>query len=392
MEDLVRVVAAAGDARPPMRIAATRIAATRIAATRRRAAASIAPACAALFAAAGIAPACVALFAVAFLSCSPPPVQRGMYWWRTVFAPSPYEEAALRAARVTTLYIRFFDVVHGEGGAGPAPVAQVDFRFRPDPAYRIVPVVYITVHALRGLSADSAALLGRALLAETDRIAAENGIRFSEFQVDCDWTPSVRDAFFRLAATLRDTLHARGASLSATVRLHQYRWPGRTGVPPADRAMLMDYNMGRMSADPADNSIYREADAKPYIEHAGRYPLPLDAVLPLFFWTLQFRGGSAAGILGKTAEADFRGVDGIEPAGDGLFTVQRPSRFRGSFLAKGDVLKPESVSASQCLAAGRLLARRLPSAQRTIALFECDSLYLIRYAHHDLNELYSAFQ
>lgn len=315
-----------------------------------------------------------------------------MYWWRTVFAPTPYEESRLREARVTTLYIRFFDVARDDEGGAPVPVAPVQFRARPAAAFRVVPVVYITVRALRGLSADSAALLAGAILGGADRIAAENGIRYSELQLDCDWTPSVRECFFRIASVLRDSMHARGGVLSATVRLHQYRRPALTGVPPVDRAMLMDYNTGRMSLSPEDNSIYREEDAKPYLAHPGHYPLPLDAVLPVFSWTLHFRGGRMAGILGKTTEEDFRGVPGLAPVCGGMYSVDTPQRFRGAFLAQGDVLKTETVGPQQCLAAARLLATKLSSAERIVALFECDSLYLTRYTRNDLEDIYSAFR
>jgi hypothetical protein len=329
---------------------------------------------------------------LAFGGCSSPATERGMYWWRTVYAPSAYEESRLVEAGVTRMYIRFFDVAQGEDGSGPAPVAPVQFLARPAAALHVVPVAYITVRALRALSNDSASMLGRAIVDAADRIAQENGIRYSELQLDCDWTPSVREVFFQLAAAARERLHARGGQLSVTLRLHQYRRPAQTGVPPADRGMLMDYNMGRMRPDAVENSIYRETDAKPYLEHPGHYPMPIDVVLPVFHWTLHFRGGGMAGILGKTSVDELRAVNGIVRRGDGLFVVDMPQRFRGVFLARGDVLKPEGVSPAECVAAARLLAKKLATTERTIALFECDSLYLTRYTRNDLEDIYTAFR
>jgi hypothetical protein len=77
--------------------------------------------------------------------------------------------------------------------------------------------------------------------------------------------------------------------LTATIRLHQYAQPGKTGVPPADRGMLMPYNVGKI-AEPGDvNSIFDEATAEPYFRGTKHYPLPLDIGLPAFAWGVQFR-------------------------------------------------------------------------------------------------------
>ena len=315
-----------------------------------------------------------------------------MYYWRTVYALSPPERAMLRDARVSAMYIRFFDVDREEGSPRPLPVAQIAFREPPAAALRVVPVVFITVRALRALSVDSAALLGRDILGAADRIASENGIRFSEFQLDCDWTPSTREAFFHIARALREALHARGARLSATIRLHQAKYPDRAGVPPVDRGMLMDYNTGRMRPNAGDNSIYRDEDARAYLASLARYPLPLDVVLPIFHWTLHFRGGAMAGILNRTSVSDIRDTDGLTPLDARRFLAARPLLVRGSFLAAGDVLKCEDVPASVCLAAAERVMRALPPAPRRVALFACDSVYFSRYTTDDIDKIYGAFR
>ena len=73
--------------------------------------------------------------------------------------------------------------------------------------------------------------------------------------MDCDWTASSREGYFRALRELSDSLHRRGESLHATLRLHQYRSPRATGIPPADRLTLMAYNMGPVTAAPGRLSV-----------------------------------------------------------------------------------------------------------------------------------------
>ena len=77
--------------------------------------------------------------------------------------------------------------------------------------------------------------------------------------------------------------------LSATIRLHQVKYYKQAGIPPVDRGMLMFYNMGKLNALTAENSIYNSNDAAGYIETVDDYPLKLDLALPAFSWAVHFR-------------------------------------------------------------------------------------------------------
>jgi hypothetical protein len=109
-------------------------------------------------------------------------------------------------------------------------------------------------------------------------------------QLDCDWTISTRVVYFHFLAALRARL-PQGVALSATLRLHQYRYPDRTGIPPVDRVMLMFYNMGQLDDPDEPNSILNLAAAQPYLDGAPPYPVPLDVALPVFRWGVLYRDG-----------------------------------------------------------------------------------------------------
>jgi hypothetical protein len=99
--------------------------------------------------------------------------------------------------------------------------------------------------------------------------------------LDCDWSAKTKAKFFRLTRIMNDSLDV---PLTATIRLHQYANPKGTGVPPADRGMLMPYNVGQITAQGDGNSIFDLSIAEPYFTSSSPYPLPLDIGLPAFSW------------------------------------------------------------------------------------------------------------
>ena len=145
------------------------------------------------------------------LSCSPP-AHRALYYWKTARGPSPYEIQIADRLGVDTLYVRLFDI-EADGTATPALASSTDFGRR-----QIVPVVYIVNDAL-----TKAGFQPKAAAASLfDSVQRWPG--WSELQVDCDWTPGTRAAYFALLETLLEKLHAQGKRLSATIRLHQVKY------------------------------------------------------------------------------------------------------------------------------------------------------------------------
>ena len=205
---------------------------------------------------------------------------RAFYYWRTVFTLSEAERAALRDDRVARLYVRFFDVVN-EGSSGKAwPVGRIAFHDPLPKGVEVVPVVFIANQVLQA-KPDTSDLAAKVwtLVSSTARDA---GAPFSELQVDCDWSDGTRDAFFAFCRALRACCLAGHARLSATIRLHQVKYKGRTGVPPVDRGALMFYNTGRITAKGGRCSIFNAEDAARYTSFLESYPLPLDVALAVF--------------------------------------------------------------------------------------------------------------
>jgi hypothetical protein len=178
---------------------------------------------------------------------------------------------------------------------------------------------------------------------------------------------------------------------SATIRLHQVKYSGRTGVPPVDRGMLMFYNVGRLSADPARPSIFNAEDAARYASFLDGYPLPLDGALPIFSWAIQGRSGQVIGLLPKPDLAALDAASGLRRVSADRYQATGPTLLGGDYLQAGDTLAIEAATPRVARQAAALLAGHYhPRGEFTLALFELDERNTQSYEPQDLEAVYSA--
>jgi hypothetical protein len=228
-----------------------------------------------------------------------PPAGRAFYYWRTTFALSSAERAALSEARVSTLYVRVFDLGWSAIESRAEPLGALTAT-EPAPAgVEVVPVVYVKNEVFQQLARDRIGELARTTWAAVRERTTILGAPH-QLQLDCDWTPSTRDAYFEFLRQLRQVA---GVPLSATIRLHQIKFREKTGVPPVERGMLMFYNMGTFNAALGQRAIFDAPIAAQYLERLPSYPLPLDLALPVYSWTVQLRDDRVVALLQATDPA-----------------------------------------------------------------------------------------
>jgi hypothetical protein len=318
------------------------------------------------------------LWVLLALSCGhrdSPEAKPAFYFWRTRFELSAPERDALARLHANRLYLRFFDIAwQGE----PVPVGEVTLAERPPPGVEVVPVLYVA-NAIFQRPVDPEALAEKAW-ARARGLARNGGFDFREIQLDCDWSDSTRDAYFAFARTMRRLAADSGVRVSATIRLHQVKYRQRTGVPPVDRGMLMFYNVGRLEADPARSSVFNLEDAERYTATLDTYPLPLDAVLPIFSWAIHSRAGSVVGLMEKPESAALDAAPALRRTSADHYAAQSSGFFNGSYLREGDQLAIESVPADRLRQAALALRGRLRSDSNfTVAFFDLDERNL--HAH-----------
>ena len=294
---------------------------------------------------------CLLAFLLALGACeSPPePSEAAFYYWKSRMEISPAEQAVLDSLRVRRLYVKYLDV-DVEGGRA-VPNAGIRWGGEAWKDYEIVPCVFISNRTF--LEATAPGPLAERVWGYLQQANEEAGLQPREYQFDCDWSPSTRAAYFTFLHSMRQWVG--DARLSATIRLHQYRYPEQTGVPPVDKGSLMYYNMGNIEDVRESNSILNNETAADYLKGAAAYELPLDVALPLFSWVLVYRLGELHRIINWTDAAALDEKPAFEKRAANRYRVQQNTYFAGHYLNQGDVLRYESASQAELQRAARQL-------------------------------------
>lgn len=277
---------------------------------------------------------------------TPPP---SFFSWKNTFDPTPAERAKIDSLNARPLYVKILDIGLSPENGQVTPLARTrlsDTTLLRQRGY--VAAIFITNETF--LTPDQ----HRSKLPEhiIEYLKTQLPVAPQGLLIDCDWTPRTREAFFDFLRKL-DHLLPENIVLSATIRLHQYKAPDRTGVPPVDRGLLMVYNTGDIeSMNTRSNSILNRDDAAVWIENtAAPYPLPLDWALPLFEWALVFREGEFWKIIRHLPEntlSDTMRFSLTAPPDDAVgcavYTVKKSTFETGHFLRPGDIIRHERIT------------------------------------------------
>jgi hypothetical protein len=361
---------------------------------------------------------------------------RGFYYWHTRSGRFDWEDSTYLALDVDRLYVRFFDVDWSEADHAAIPVEPLGYwsHLWPD-TVDVVPVVFITNETFTHLDTAGAAVLARQVHRKV--MAQLNGIsdvqsyalyqdsptdedgyypdpyrqrskrfdelhrrdslydallhRLREVQFDCDWTAGTRAQYF---AFLRETKKLfAGKLVSSTVRLYQYKYPGKAGVPPVQRGMLMCYNAGSVKDPETANSIFDRKEVMSYLEGEHRYPLALDYALPVFEWAVLYRDGTFQAILSAgMLRDDYNRY--LEPQGDRRATVSEDFTYgytdQGVYLRKDDQIRFERPDMKDVETVAAWLHEHKNSADAALTFYHLNHYDLTKYSQA-LEAMYRAF-
>lgn len=350
---------------------------------------------------------CPLLILFLFLACrrtDPPPVS--FYYWKTTLGTEEATSPALArfSPKTEPLYLRFFDVDYSAGYSDAIPVGETNLEYtaidRP-----VVPVVFITNRVFTQISAQQvdtlAARVARRIAKRlyylayhsliNDKVQLGFEIRDSlvndwckrmtpEVQLDCDWTPKTRDAYFHFLKTFKQQELAQGRRISCTIRLHQYRERQQNGVPPVDRGALMCYNVASPKDTAVQNAIFDPQLVEGYLKNQSDYPLPLDIALPVFNWGAWFRGGAFMGLLSNWEPPSPTDTVLYKAVGANLFQVRSDKTLGGDYLRQGDLIRFDNASEQGILSTLPTL-RPLLARDGRLLFFDWDSTKIARYEH-----------
>lgn len=302
------------------------------------------------------------------------------YYWSSYLYTSDFREFS-KIHKVDKLYLRLFDVKwHALYGAYP----EADFRgdLRNDSSFsEVVPVIYITNESLINTPDDSIPALHRKMKIEIET-HLKNQFGFQtvrEWQFDCDWTNKSREKYFHL---LRLFGESENLTISATVKLWQYAYREKAGIPPCDRAVLMCYNIANPRETRVENSIFEADEVKKYLKKKD-YPLPLDIALPCFGWGVWFRNGEFKGLISELDSINMASLP-VTQTKPNHYTFKREIEVYGRFFMDGDEIRLEAAGPDEFLTLAEELSKHFNDSKSTLILYNFEQFNEGSYANDSL--------
>jgi hypothetical protein len=315
-------------------------------------------------------------------------VDRGFYYWKTTYRMSPDIAQRLHNLGCKRLYVRCFDVdLTPDGMIAPVGIIR---HLAADSFTRKVPVVFITQPVLQQLKPAEV----RELAGNINKLLTSlfEGLPLpDQVQIDCDWTARTRDVYFTLLETLKKEPFFQKKLLSCTIRLHQVKYHLDSGIPPVDRGLLMCYNMGNLKQAGSQNSILDASLAKKYLGELHSYPLALDIALPIFSWSVQFRGGRMIGILRDVQPEAVAGNIAFRREGQRLYRCLRDTSWMDYSFQMGDMIRTEESNIKDVVELAKYAAEHIRNDSLRVLIFHADSISLAKHPDDELEAIYSAF-
>ncbi|MCT4613931.1 MAG: hypothetical protein N4A49_03535 [Marinifilaceae bacterium] len=289
------------------------------------------------------------------------------YNWKQKAEISQEKIDFLDSLDVKESFVRFFDIDIKEDiyNFRPKSVVEIDTSFR---NLNINPCIYITNRSLYHLKTTDIPQLATNIIEKIYRIKKKYNLKkIKQVQIDCDWSLKTRYSYFKLLKEIKSQLKPN-TILSATIRLHQIKYPKKTGIPPVDKGALMVYNMGDIHNINSKNSIFDINILKRYIGNLDKYKLKLDIAFPIFSWAVVYRFKKPVKILYpfNPREDDYKN---LFAKNDGYIKLLRNGYYHGVYLYKDDILKIEEIKFKELERGAKLISNKLKNKTNNIVFY-----------------------
>ncbi|MCP2025712.1 hypothetical protein L1276_000852 [Flavobacterium sp. HSC-32F16] len=354
-------------------------------------------------------------------------VIRSFCYWKTSLYFQEEEDSLVKNLDIKHMYVRFFDVDYNAYSKQPLPVATIwDISLNKSNP-EITPSIFITnevvlksdteqLDSLAVRMAERIKQIGKKMndrKAETlasnivypkDYYKQENYKRlnydsvksiesaklkvgFKEILIDCDWTEKSQKNYFYLLKQIKNQFPS--SKITATIRLWQYKYASKAGIPPVDKGLLMCYNITKPDDLQTKNSIGTSEELAQYITHSD-YKLKLDIALPLYSWAVAFRGNQFKGIL-----SDYeliRDTSKVKKTTDGKYVLQDDILVGQTYLRNGDEIRIEKISDSELNKMISTIKSKIKIDDQTkVTFFSFDKKYINDYGTENISNYYARF-
>ena len=365
-------------------------------------------------------------------------INTAFHHWKNPLNITDFEQQYCQNINANTLYLRLFDVDYTALNKFAEPISELIINQNDlIPFNKIIPTIFITNRTLIKLNDNQIDSLSTLIIIKLGQITEEpvlnnselknsnselknthlaltnNGFKdkISELLIDCDWTASTKIKYFQLIKQLKTQLNKlnvqsnKQLKITTTIRLHQIKFSEKTGIPPADKGVLMAYNTGDLSDPQTINSILDINVLKQYLSELKTYPLPLDVALPIFSWGIVKRDGQAVQLipnfskdflLKNSKNTDLSRYNRVgayfDKKNDHTITILKNGYYNSYYLYADDVIKIEEIPINTLQQAATLLSEHVNNQQLTIGFFSLDSINLKRYNANDLMDVINRFK
>jgi hypothetical protein len=173
--------------------------------------------------------------------------------------------------------------------------------------------------------------------------------------------------------------------------LWQYKYSEKAGVPPVDRGLLMCYNLSSPNDYKTKNSIGTSDELEKYITHSD-YKLDLDIALPLYSWSVVFRGNQFKGIISDYEEF-IKDGERFKKIAPNKYILQDDVLVGQTYLRNGDEIRIEKISDEEINKMISIIKNRVPFDNNTkVTFFSFDKKYIHDYGIKNISGYYARFQ
>ena len=372
------------------------------------------------------------LVVLSFLSCKKDKkydVIKSFCYWKTDTYFGQEEDSLVKQMNLKHMYVRFFDVDWNPYAEEAQPVATIN-NIRITDSLKITPSIFITNDVLLNSSKPQLDILSERMATRIDKIIDKyqkekvstiaykvmaNGYKnksvyespsqdlidsiskaekpkfeknIQELLFDCDWTESSKENYFYLLEKLKSKFS--NYKIASTIRLWQYKYYEKAGIPPVDKGLLMCYNMTNPTEYKTKNSIGTSDELADYITH-DKYPLELDIALPLFSWSVLFRGGEFKGVISDYQEFE-KSPTIFKKTDHNKYTLQDDIQIGKFYARNGDEIKIEKISDDEIENMIEIITDKVKISNDTkVTFFSFDKKYINDYGVQNISKYYESF-
>lgn len=355
-------------------------------------------------------------------------VIRSFCYWKTDMYFQKAEDSLVSKMDVKHMYVRFFDVDYNPYSKESLPVATIWNISLNKSNPEITPSIFITNEVVlksHTKQLDSLAVriakrieqIGKKMNDRKAEILASNivypkdyykqkdfkqlnydsvksaesaklKVDFKEILIDCDWTEKSQKNYFYLLKEIKKQFPS--SKIAATIRLWQYKYATKAGIPPVDKGLLMCYNITKPDDFQTKNSIGTSEELAQYITHSD-YKLKLDIALPLYSWAVAFRGNQFKGILSDYDQL-IKDTIKVKKTSDSKYVLQDDVLVGQTYLRNGDEIRIEKISDSEIDKMISIIKSKIQIDNQTkVTFFSFDKKYINDYGTEKISNYYARF-